>query len=182
MEQRRVPYAAVIPRSSVKDGLCEYRVEGNVRDFIRPSVTVELRRRAASPQPSVKGWVSLLRKDGEEAVRAPVQLLWLSSRADPDHPERMTDRYGARLDLGLPFHPRTVWHKGGPLTVEEPLSASIFLRLPPGEEPTEKVALEGGMYRSDQKRWAEASRARHEARPASSGLALDRAQEKEKKG
>src|SRR4051812_29742990 len=75
VEQKQLSYSAVVPRTKVQDGLCEYRVEGNLRDFIRPYLTLEIRRHGPSPQPSLSGWVSLVRPDGEEAVKAPVQLL-----------------------------------------------------------------------------------------------------------
>jgi hypothetical protein len=162
-------------------------VEGNVRDFIRPYLTVELPRRGPSPQPSVTGWVSLTRQDGEEAVKAPMQLQWLSVSKDKTHPDRLIDRYGARLDLGLAFHPRTIWQKGTPVPVDAPLSATVFLHTSSDAfDGSEKVAIEGGMYRSDVKRWLAAGRLR-ETHPKNGSLVYDRqheptAPEQEKKG
>src|SRR3569623_1249140 len=82
MEPRRMPYASTQPRTGQQDGISEYRVDGNVRDFIRPYLTVELPRRGPSPSPSVSGWVSLTRKDGEEAVKAHMKIQWLSVSKD----------------------------------------------------------------------------------------------------
>lgn len=179
MEQRRLPYASTLPRTGKQDGISEYRVEGNVRDFIRPYLTVELPRRGPSPQPSVSGWVSLTRNDGEEAVRAPMQLQWLSVSKDKTHADRLLDRYGARLELGFAFHPRTIWQKGAPVAVEEPLSATVFLHTASDQfDGAEKVAIEGGMYRSDVKRWIAAGRAR-EAHPKNGSLVYDPATKRE---
>jgi hypothetical protein len=116
-----------------------------------------------------------------------MQLQWLSVSKDQTHADRLLDRYGARLELGFAFHPRTIWQKGAPVSSEEPLSATVFLHTASDEfDGGEKVAIEGGMYRGDVKRWIAAGRA-HEARPKSGSLVYDpkhepTAPEQEKKG